>query len=368
MDQPARRDWHPHQLWLVLPSLVGASAWWFIVSQLFRGRLIFDHVSWLTFGLVIVVGVLVLGLWLGSAMLTAYVVETMLWPALIAVVVSLPMLAFFPLTVWTGLSYGLSVIGVWWGIAQARADRRTRRSVHPDRTLQHALRPVMPIMILAVAVLYFQHVRGDARSAEQVAARLSEQSVTIVEKFLPRAYPQYRPSSTVEELLGSEVPTGQQIIDEVWPPEEKTLNRSALEDKLRSLDLDPASNRLRLSGSRQELIAQLDRLFSGVRDQVIDQSAAELSQRFRVPINRTDRVHDVLVRLLNRQYLTYIGRFLPGLPAILALGLFFLLRLFQSVFHVVSVWLGWAWYGLLRLLRVWRVTEEKQSVQTLGWT
>jgi len=98
-----------------------------------------------------------------------------------------------------------------------------------------------------------------------------------------------------------------------------------------------------------------------------EQVRTNLSDQFSVPILGEDKVHVVLVRVVNRQFERYIKKYVEFVPWLLALALFFVLRIFSSVFLFATAWIGWLMYRLYRSLHIFEINHVTVPAESLDW-
>lgn len=361
--------WTPKLLWLIVPSLAGASLWWFAVARVLQGRMALNSAAVPLLAGFIVFGLLGIGLWLGSFNLMAYLLPRRLARLALALVAAWPMVIFFPPKPWTIIGALLLWLGLWLGIERVGGDAQSRLSVQPRRSLGAALPATVTVIILAVSLLYYQQLLGSTRTSDELSTRLSGQTVSLAERFLGNAFKEYRPDMTVDEVIGLQVPSAAELLKDL---NFDTLNQAELQEKLSDAlssieGFDPASFRLDPAANRSELERQLDAKLNETRRQLSTEVRQNLSDQFGVPISGNDLVHDVLVRIVNRQFERYVRNYVQFVPWLLVLALFFILRIFSSLFLWSASIIGWLVYRLYRSLHLIEVQHETVPAEVLNW-
>ena len=323
--------WNPRLLWILGPSLLGGMCWWLLARVVLHGEVRWQQADATTIVGFAVLGVVTLAAWLGPILIAAYLVQSRAVHGAIAIVASAPMLLFFPLTGWTFLAFAGAIGGIWWSLTQGANEVYNRLQLRPYQFLSQ-LAPITTTVIMAVvSVLYFQQIHQSATSPQKLANSLVDQSVTIVEKILPAVYHAYQPTMTVDQFLVSQVPDTSTIL--------KTLNVNISQ---------PVEN---ISLSRAEL----------------DQSRNELAQRLGVKLRSDESMHEALVAFVNKQYQPYVNRYLNFIPPLLAVALFFLLRVISVFFQWAVMGYGWLFYRLLRLIHAVKVDHITVPAERLVW-
>lgn len=363
----AKSPWTVKFLWLVGPGLVGATLWWWGMSQFVTGQINLSGNPFANISRPAVVALVGLALWLGSSLLTVYLAPRSSLRVVLAILLSLPLLLFFPLTLWTGLAILATAVGLVWSMEQAWADSRNRLTVQPMQTINQNLSVVLSGAMIAVAIVSYQQVHRS--SSTVTTARLSGQTVTIVEQFLPRIYSGYRPTMTVDELIGSQLPSAASLLQSINFDQlsSQAAKQQALNQKIRDLGLDPNDLKIDTTLNPNVLRQQLDRQLNAARQQTITEARQQLADRFNLKLQGTEQIHDVLSTYVNQQLTTSLGRFVTFLPLLLAVGVFLLLRLFSFLFTWLIVGWGWLLASLLRWLGIILTKTTTVPAQHLEW-
>lgn len=326
-----QHPWNPRVFWFLGPSLLGGLSFWLIVLAVLHGG-----VKWQVADLGAIIGFVALAmvtaaLWLSPLLISPYLVSRRLVQAAICTVASLPILFFFPLTWWTGLAYAVCLCGLWWGLWQGQSEADNRLQIRPYHLLNRMAPLAMMVVMVVVSILYYQQLRASTSSPQQLAQRLVGQTVSIAERFLPLVYQTYQADMTVDQFLVSQVPDTSTIL--------KSLNVNIPESVP-----DPTFTHAEL-----------------------DQARNELSQRLGLTLRGDESMHQALVEFVSKQYQPYINRYLNFIPSLLAVALFFLLRIFSIFFQWAIVAFGWLLYRLLRFVGVVRIDHLTVPAERLRW-
>lgn len=361
--------WTSKLLSFLIPSLAGGVMFWLIVQQALLGHVVFNHISVTNVAVFSLIGLFCLALWLGPLLLVSYIT---IWRAVrlsMAAVASLPMLAFFPFHLWTWVSLGLLVVFIGWGMESIADDMHNRLTVQPMLSLPRGITFIIFAVLLSISLLYYQQLRGSHTTTEELSNRFIDQTVTLTERILPTVYKDYRPGMTVDELIGAQIPTADSILKDIKfdTLSTPTEQQQALQQKLTELGLDSSQVKVDVKQGEAQVKQQINAKLQEFRAQTIDQARQELSKRFGISLEGSDTVHRALVKVIGKQFDTYVRRYVTFVPALLALALFFVLRFFTSLFQAVVVWFGWLYLRILRALKVVQITHQTVPAEKVEW-
>ncbi|MBI2984399.1 MAG: hypothetical protein HYY50_02135 [Candidatus Kerfeldbacteria bacterium] len=362
--------WTAKLLWFLLPSLLGASVWWYVVSQTLQGRVAFTSAGLTTLLTFIVFGLFSFGLWVSGLGLSTYLANWRIVRFVSAGIVSLPLMAFFPpqpLTV--GLAVGLWLV-LWWGAERFATDAHSRLQLKPHLSSGWAFPTVIVLVMVVVSLLYYQQLRGATRTASELSARLASQTVGLLERFIPLLTKEYRPDMTVDEVIGLQIPTAAELLKDI---QFDALNQTELEERLRQTlasveGFDAQQFSLGPTANQTDLERQLETQLEQARRQLSEQVRQSLSSQFGVPISGQATAHDVLTDIVNHQFNRYLSRYVTVIPWLLAVALFFILRVFSGLFLIATTWLGWLLFWLYRHLHIIHLTHETVPAERVEWS
>lgn len=369
MIRAAASPWSGKLLWFVAPSLIGATVWWMMVGLTIHGQ-----VGWQSSGsymllAFIACAILALGLNVSALFLTSFLTGHWGIQIIASLLAVAPLFFFFPLTLLTGIAFGLAGLGLWWGMRTSHKEAENRLTVRPAALVGFVMPAVLVLMFAATAVLYDQRLQGSSRTTNELTDRLVEQTVTITERFMPLVYKQYKPDITVDDLIGSQLPTGTEILKNVDLQNlVSTADRQAvLRQRLEQFGVDPNTVNVDVKQSQAAIAAALDVELNSIRSQAIGQARDQLGQRLGLTIRGDERIHDVLLAFINRQYTQYVRQYVRIIPPILALGLFLILRTFAGLFSWIAQMCAWALWGILKAGRLISVEPETAPVERAHW-
>ncbi len=360
--------WTGKLLAFALPSVVGSALSWFLVQQALRGHVNFTALPWLTALLFSLFGLAALALWISPILLLNYLSPRIVRYS-VAVVITIPMLVFFPMHIWTWVAVTVMVIGIGWGNELMANRVHDQLSIKPQRTFPTAVPMIVLCILLAISVLYYQQIRAGRETADELSQHLIDQTTTLTEKAMPLIYKNYSSDMTVDELLGAQLPTADSIFSDIQfdSLNTQTQKQQALEQKLVAIGLTPSEVNIDLKKNEADIRRQIDERIAQYRKQTIDQARKELGARFNVVLKGDETMHKVLTDIVGRQYNQHFQRYATVVPIVLAAALFFLLRIGTSLFQAIIVWGGWLFLKIYRWLRVLTITHQTVPAEKMEW-
>ncbi len=365
-----RSPWTAKVLWLIIPAIGGAMLWWWSVNQFISGRINLSTNAFANVSVPVVLGLLGLGLWLGSTSVTAFLATWRSLRVVVAMVAALPLAIFFSPTLWTGAAVVVTAVSLFWSGEQSFGDIRNRLTVQPLQTLNQNLAVALTGAMVAVAILSYQQVTANRTTPNETTKHLAGQMVNLAEPFLPSIYHGYRPDMTVDELISSQLPDADKILQDINFDQlsNQAAQQQAVNQKIQDLGLDPkefhVDVRQGTAALRQHLTDQLNRF----REDAVIQAREELSKRFGIPLAGDEHVHDALTDYVNQQLSTSFGKYTSFLPLLLAVGVFLLLRVFSFLYTWIIVGWGWLWISCLRWFKVVKIVTTTVPAQHLEWS
>lgn len=361
--------WSLKVLALLGPSIVGGVVFWYYVEQALRGHVAFTTIAAFNIGIFFLVGLFFLSLWLSPLLLVPYI-GTWKSPRFVsAAIAPIPLLFIFPLQLLTVAAIVVIALTLMAGMAAIGDDVHNRLKVQPLFSLPRGISYVIFGVLVAVSLLYYQQLRGNASTTEALSQKLIDQTVTVVERGLPLIYKSYKPGMTVDELIGAQLPTADGILRDINFSSLNTgqAQQTALNDRLSQLGIEAPNVAISQKETEASIRQQLDQQLMTLRQQTIDQTRQELSQRFNIAIKPNESMHDVLAAIVGMQFNRYVRRYVTLVPALLALALFFVLRFSTSVLQAVVVWGGWLGMKVLRLTKMVQVKHQTVPAEIVEW-
>ncbi len=187
MIPTASSPWTPRLLWLWAPQVLGATGWWYIVSHVLAGRVSFLDSSPSLIIMIVMLGVVGLGWWLGTLLFGAVLLPWRSWRILTAAIASLPVWFFFPISVWTAITWLVVLAGLMLGLEQAHEQAHNSLIVRVRQVIGASLGISLLAVMLGTSLLYFQQLRLSTATPDVLANNVVDQAATTAERLLPSA-------------------------------------------------------------------------------------------------------------------------------------------------------------------------------------
>lgn len=362
-----RDDLRGRLLWLFIPSLSGGVVWWWLVAKTFAGRVGLLENDWPNVLGTIALGIVALGFWLAAAALGGYLIRGRIDRWVFALLVSWPWVFFFPLNQWTMAMGILCWLGIGWAIRRTAEEARDQVRLRPQRALMQGLPMAVLMVVIAVSLAYYQQFSLPGKSPTDQVTKLTDQTVTLTERFLPRFYSGYRADMTVDELIGAQLPSAEELVKGIDLQISGNKLTTDAEQKLRDAGVDVNKLDINRAADTAELQEAIDQQLQTFRQDTIDQSRQELAKRFNIDLRGDETVHQVIQSLINRQFTAVTDRFSAVIPILLGVALFFILKVFSGFMVWVAMGVGWWWWHGLRMLKVVVVTTVNEPVDKPSW-
>lgn len=362
-----REDLQSRLLWLLIPSLGGGEVWWWLVAKTFAGRAGLLENDWPNVLGTIALGLVALGFWLAAAALGGYLIRGRFDRWVLALLVSWPWIIFFPLNRWTVVMGVLCWFGLGWAIRRTAEEARDQVRLRPQRALMQGLPLAVLMVVLAVSLAYYQQFSLPGKSPSDQVSKLTDQTVTLTERFLPRFYPSYRANMTVDELIGAQLPSAEELVNGIDLKISGNKLTQDAENKLREAGVDVNKLNVDRTKNTAELQRAIDKQLDSFRQDTIDQSRQELGDRFKIDLRGDETVHEVIQSLINRQFTAATDRFSAVIPILLGVALFFILKVFSGLMVWVAMVVGWWWWHGLKMMKVVMVATVDEPVEKPSW-
>lgn len=369
MIPTAASPWTPRLLWLWVPQMIGAAAWWYVVSRVLAGQISILGSSPVLVVTVMALGVIGLGWWLGTILFGAVLLPWKSWRWLSVGLSTLPIWFFAPASLWTAAVWAIVAVGLAIGVEQAYEHAHNSLLVRTRQVIGASLGLPLLAVLIGTSLLYFQHLQTSTTSPDALANNVVAQSATSVERLLPRVKSDYRIGMTVDELLGLFIPKSDELLKNIDTSGGTLSQQQQTEVKQQLADRGVPIDQVQLDFTQTEdqLRLAIDGQINQFRGQIIANLRDELSRTLRLDMKGDETVQDVLQSYFGRQFNTYIRAYLSWLPPLLALALFFTLQLISIIFQWGILLVGWIWYRLLKLTRVLGVVHETVPAERLSW-
>lgn len=312
--------------------IVGQVLFWFLLSRLFENgtRLTLE---WAALGGVLL-AVMGFGLMIATTGFAAVMLRNHGIYMGTVVVAALTHFIFFTISLPNSIVILLVVTGFILWRAQVFSDARNRISFSSMAIITAGLAGTVTFCLLAVSVTYYSYLVEDEGS-DRLISGVVETAADTVNTVLPKYVEGYDPTMTLDEFLLSST---ENIVD---ADAIGGLGGDVINDAIRE-GLDAAEGEV-LAESRKQFLATFD-----------------------IQAEGTDSMGDIVTRAAERRIRGVLDPYKKFIPAILALSLFFVLRIFGFVYILIARGCAALVFGLMRatgVVQIQKILVEKEHAE-----
>jgi cytochrome c-type biogenesis protein CcmH/NrfF len=273
-----------------------------------------------------------------------------------------------------------------------REEKRERRKVAIHKYMRSGINLGLSALLLAVSLCFYAvTIRSGGKQLDPIES-LSVITVNRVNQYLTTQLPGFRPTMTVNEFLflvavkGSQqakpagaatipesLTTGQNVKVGVagdvpdWIGVDINDINKQIEgiSEQQLMDQLPADFLEQVKRNPQLLTDKFIQLQSGMIGQQVDQARNEIASQFNIQVGSNEQIGVVLERAIAQKYRDLFGPFVYLIPPLLALGLFFILQIFNFIFVIITMFFARILFIGLRWAGFYRITEHSAPTEVL---
>lgn len=302
----------------------------------------------------------------GVALLSAYLIRSAPWQWCAALLISLPVLAFFHLTWWIVAATFINAFGVWSAMRATSHDVASRLVVRPWASVSAGSSSIVLATMIALSLIIGNQVVGLHQTPQQRVDRLVTGLVSVLERGLSTTLRGVTPNMTIDQAISTKLPSAESLLHSLGITEQLSPNQQ--EQLSQRLQDNLGINAEFQSG---QTTTQLTKEVSSVLQQYEGQSISEirkqLSLRVGIPLQGNQTVHDALLQAIRHQVEKPALRFASYFGLVAAVTALLLLRLFSYFFSWATIVCGTIWYWILRRFRIVTIQQRVEEVEHLDW-
>ncbi|MFA6098714.1 MAG: hypothetical protein WCV50_02990 [Patescibacteria group bacterium] len=253
---------------------------------------------------------------------------------LMVVVSGLVIFIFFPVSLWTMISFLLVVLAFLFWKREIRVDMESRSKFLPQRVVSAGLKGAVTLLLLASCFAYYGYMVTGTDASKRLDQALVDDGAKAINNILVLYFKdKYSPKMTLDEFIR------QNSLAAVEQAELKTGQA----------ELDKAINE-GLAGAEQE---------------AVDTFRESLLDTFQIQASGSDTMDEVEKKIVSKNVDKYIGSFKKFIPALLAISLFFVLNIFSFVYReLIKSFTFLAFHILvwLHFIKVKKVQVEAEKI------
>lgn len=309
--------------------IVSSGLFWYLLARIFRGdvELSFSVASVVGFILPLLAFALMFSL-LGIA---ASVLRGAIAFVIITAASGLTSLVFFPVEVTTLIAALLFFFGMvaWRGSVSADAGNRLKFTV--VKVISSGLGGTITLVLLSVSFIYYSYLTAGGGS-DRLLDGLIDTTSSSVNALLPNYIEHYKPEMTLDEFI------------------------------MQSTTLDPSSLDVPVGSVIGDAVKEGIEAAQGT---IIEESRTQFLRTFDIQAQGTDRMGEVVKKIISRRIEGFVKPYKAFIPAVLALSLYFILTIFRFIYvPLIQVFSFFSYRVLIAVgfLRINKVLVEREHV------
>lgn len=347
---------------------LSALAWWMLSVQ-------FETVTsalevpprpfWVT---VIIVAALFFIVFALNALIALLVTERLYESLYLILFAALPFLFFSELGLYAIIPIATLLAGSYGFATGIRRDDKSRLTMSIFGSIRFSVGYVITGFLLALSVLYYGVLTtadSSAKPVESIASLATDTTHSLFERQLPG----YEPNMTIDGFVLLLLNKGAETALQSADSQSSGLIDLSLEDAFIEIDPQTAASLGIPSNFDQQLKASEDyvnQLLAEQRDTVLGQQIAstrdEILSRLGVDATGDDTVSDVLDQFYVKKLDRFVGTYESLFPPLIAISVFFFLRIFHFFYQFFIQGIAYLLYRLLRAANVIRTRQETVKV------
>ncbi len=287
--------------------------------------------------IIIVSAVLAFCLMFGLLALAEVLVTSRFIMLITAVLAAGTCFIFFKPSFWIVVVFLITVLGFLYWRREIRIDMESRSEFLPRRTISSGLRPAITVLLLAVAVSYYSFLVTGPNANAELDESMTGAAAGAVNQVLKTYYQgKYRPDMSLDEFIRN---LGFIKVQESAPANFNTGNT--------------------------ELDQVLEEGFAAAETEAVNVARQELLDTFEIQATGDEEMQSVVVKIVRKNIYKYVEPYRSVIPAVLALGLFFLLILFRFFYQELIKGFGYLLFHIMVWTKFIRVEKVKIDAEKI---
>ncbi|MFA6197952.1 MAG: hypothetical protein WC734_02215 [Patescibacteria group bacterium] len=314
-----------------------------------------------------------------------------IWGLILSLVLAVAGLIVVGFNVYSLVAMVIWALGLSQLAARIREEKRERRKASIHKYMRSGVSLGLIALLLAISFCFYSVSIRSGESQLDPSESLSKITVNRVNQYLITQLPGYDPNMTVNEFLflvaikGSQQakPAGAAVVTDLPATEDvktevsdsvpgwlgvdinklnqqiDTISEDQLRAQLPADFLDQVKKNPRL------LTEKFAELQSSMIGQQIDVARNEIARQFNIQAGSQEAIGSVLERAVAQKYQDLFGPFIYLVPPLLALGLFFILQIFNFVFVIITIMFARIIFTSMRWMGFYHIKEESAPIETL---
>jgi hypothetical protein len=318
---------------VVLMVLAAAASllFWFLWSKIIETGISFSASSGDLVDLVIII--ISFCLMFTLAGISSVLISRKLVFLILAFILGLSTVVFFRVSIWSVVAGIIVLLAFFNWYREISADLKSRIKFLPNRTLGTGLKTAVTLLILAASFSYYGFLVSGPNASEKFSNSLVATGSRAVQNVLEMYYQdKFSPKMTLDEFVAN------------------------ITDVLGDVNLDTGQKDL------NEIINQG---LNQAQQQLVIEARNDFLKTMGIEAAGSETMDLVVEKIVRKNMDKYLGSFQKHIPAILALGLFFLLNVFNFVYCELIKSFGYVIFHILAWLKFVKVKNVQVEAEKI---
>ncbi|MDD5039893.1 MAG: hypothetical protein PHY34_01960 [Patescibacteria group bacterium] len=242
---------------------------------------------------------------------------------------------FFRFSVWSFIGYLIMALAFLYWRREIRIDGSSRVKFMPTRTVNVGLKTAVTLVLLAASFTYYSYLVTGNDASDRLEKSLIDDGTVAAENILRMYFKdKYNPHMELDTFI-------------------ETVGIGEIENVLPN---DTGSD---------EIDRVLDETAESAKLESITRVREELLKSLKIEAAGDEEVRDVVRKIVEKNLSTYIDPYLKFFPAIMAVGLFFLLNIFSFLYRELIKSFSFFMFCILKWTKFIRVEKEQIEVERI---
>jgi hypothetical protein len=380
------------KLWLICGLTVGLTVWGWLLIKVAFTRLHFE-ISVSSIGLLTpLIGSLLL-FCLAYALfgIMTAMAPRGIWGLRLALVLAIVGLITVGFNLYSVIAVMIWGFGLFVMVGRIREEKRERRKVLIHKFMQAGIGLALSALLMAISFCFYAVTIRSGGDQLDPSESLSVITINRLNQYLVTQFPGYDPTITVNEFLflvaiksSQSVQVGQSI-SPTDNPDNQTVKIETVSGfpswlgvdvnklnhqidsiaELQTQENIPADFLNRVKQNPRLLKDSYNNVQTGAVGRQIDQARDEIARQLNIEANGQEAIGTVLSRVIAQKIHDLFGPFIYLIPPLLALGLYFILQIFNFIFIAITLMFARIIFAGLRWIGFYRIIERPTTTEVL---
>jgi len=253
---------------------------------------------------------------------------------IITVLAAATMFIFFKPTLWSFIAWLIVVLGFLYWRREVRLDEKTRTKFLPQKIISAGLKTAVTLVLLAACFNYYSYVVSD-NGDSGIADKITDSGADVVQNVLGAYYKErYDPQMSLDEFL-----IGNNFSD--------------------TMDLN------NIDTGMEELDKALNEGLSSVEGEIVDEARNDFLKTFDIEATGDEAMQAIVSKIIRKNINRYAADYLKFIPALMALGLFFIMNIFSFIYRELIKSFSYLLFHILvwlKFIKVEKIQVEAEKI------